>query len=258
MTTFKIATWNVNSLRVRLPQVLSWIQSTQPDVLALQEIKMMDSDFPFAEIESIGYNGIASGQKTYNGMAILSRKKAEQIVTDIPELHDHQRRVLAVSIDDVRILNLYIPNGESVSSEKYQYKLNWLKHLDIYLQHELKTHQKMLVLGDFNIAPENIDVHDPKFWEGKVLFSDLERKAFRDMLSLGLQDCFRKHHSGEKNYTWWDYRLNAFKRNLGLRIDHILASNALARNCTTCYIDKIPRTSERPSDHTPVVAEFTI
>jgi exodeoxyribonuclease III len=256
MTSFKIASWNVNSLRVRLPHVLTWLADVKPDVLALQETKLTDDCFPHAAILEAGYEVIFSGQKTYNGVAILSRQKTTDSVTDIPELEDAQRRVLAATVDSIRIVNLYVPNGESVTSEKYQYKLHWLKKMDAYLQHELKKYPRLVVLGDFNIAPDEIDVHDPKAWEGQVLFSERERHAFRDMLQLGFSDCFRALHPEEKNYSWWDYRMNAFKRNRGLRIDHILASKALAAKCMHCYIDKAPRTWERPSDHAPVVATF--
>lgn len=256
MSSFKIATWNVNSLRVRLPQVLDWLQSYQPDVLAVQETKLIDADFPVSEIEAIGYQAVFSGQKTYNGVAILSRTPATQIVTDLPGLDDPQRRVLAAVVNDIRVVNLYIPNGESVTSDKYQYKLSWLNKLDLFLQHELKHHPKTIVLGDFNIAPADIDVHDPKQWEGHVLCSEKERDAFQAMLKVGFTDCYRQIHPEEKAFSWWDYRLNAFKRNMGLRIDHILASHKLANQCQTCTIDKNPRMHERPSDHAPVVAEF--
>lgn len=256
MRMFKIATWNVNSLRVRLPHVLSWLADIKPDVLALQETKLPDNDFPFDEIQNAGYFVVTSGQRTYNGVAILSRKKATDVIINIPELDDPQRRMLCVSIGDIRVLNLYVPNGESVVSEKYQYKLNWLKHLDLFLKQELKKHPKMIVLGDFNIAPDRIDVHDPKLCEGQVLFSEPERKAFKEMLKVGFKDSFRELNPSEGNFTWWDYRMNAFKRNRGLRIDHILASTALSSHCVKCDIDKAPRTWERPSDHAPVVAEF--
>lgn len=255
---FKIATWNVNSLRVRLPHVLQWLEEAKPDVLALQETKIPDADFPIEEINKAGYECVFSGQKTYNGMAVLSRQKATEIITDIPELEDHQRRVLAVTIGDIRVLDVYIPNGESLISEKYAYKLNWLKHLDMFLAHEIKKYPKMIILGDFNIAPEEIDVYDPKAWAGKVLFSEKEREAFRDMVKVGFVDCFRLHEQPEKSFSWWDYRMNAFKRNMGLRIDHILATSELTKECQRCYIDKTPRALERPSDHTPVVAEFDV
>jgi exodeoxyribonuclease III len=258
MRKYIIATWNVNSLRVRLPHVLAWLDRVKPDVLALQETKLPDADFPVEAIRAAGYEVVFSGQKTYNGVAILSRNKSAEIITELPELDDPQRRVLAAVIDDIRILDIYIPNGESVDSAKYQYKLNWIKQLDLFLKHELQKHPKLIVLGDFNIAPDEIDVHNPQLWEGKVLFSDAERKAFRDMLAVGFSDCFRKVSPQEKSFSWWDYRMNAFKRNIGLRIDHILASAAIASRCDKCYIDKTLRAEERPSDHVPVVAEFNL
>lgn len=258
MSTFKIATWNVNSLRVRLPQVLDWLAQHKPDVLALQELKMPTEDFPMAEIQQAGYHAAVSGQRTYNGVAVLSKISGTDIITDIPELEDHQRRVLCITVGDLRILNLYVPNGESLTSEKYTYKLNWLKHLDAYLKHEIQANPKMIVLGDFNIAPAEMDVHDPEQWQDCVLFSPNERKAFQEMLQVGFVDCFRTLSPEEKAYSWWDYRLNAFKRNLGLRIDHILATKLLAASCLRCSIDKTPRGLERPSDHAPVIAEFTI
>ena len=258
MKNFKIATWNVNSLRVRLPHVLEWLQIEKPDVFALQEIKMIDEDFPLDAIAEAGYQAVFSGQRTYNGVAILSRTSAQNVVKDIPDLADPQRRVLAATIDSVRVIDLYVPNGESVGSEKYLYKLAWLEKLKKFLQDELAQHSQVVVLGDFNIAPENQDVHDPAQWEGRVLFSEAERAEFQDILKLGFQDCFRLHAQPEKSFTWWDYRLNAFKRNLGLRIDHILASEKLAKTCRKCYIDKTPRALERPSDHTPVIAEFEL
>lgn len=252
----KIATWNVNSLRVRLPQVLDWLAAEKPDVLAIQEIKLTNEDFPLEAIQQAGYHAVFSGQKTYNGVAILSRKPVNDLVTDIPQLEDHQRRVLGATLGDVRILNLYVPNGESVESEKYQYKLNWLKHLEQFLRVEVKVHEKIVILGDFNIAPEDIDVHDPKAWEGKVLCSEPERASLQSIMKLGFKDCFRLYTQPEKSFSWWDYRMNAFKRNLGLRIDLILASDVLAATCKKVYIDKNPRMNERPSDHTIVVAEF--
>jgi exodeoxyribonuclease-3 len=258
MRPFKIASWNVNSLRVRLPQVLAWLESNAPDVLALQETKLPDPDFPLDAIQQAGYQAIFSGQRTYNGVAILSRKPAADIITNLPDLDDPQRRVLTAVVDDIRILNLYIPNGQSVESEKYQYKLNWLKKLDIFLKQELQKHPKVIVLGDFNIAPQEIDVHDPARWEGQVLFSQPERQAFREILGLGFKDCFRELNPEEKSYSWWDYRMYAFKRNMGLRIDHILASDLLSTHCRKSYIDALPRADERPSDHAPVVAEFDL
>lgn len=254
--SFKIATWNVNSLRVRLPHILMWLEKNNPSILALQETKVVDLDFPIEAFTQIGYECIFSGQKTYNGVAILSRKKGCDTVTDIPELNDAQRRVLAATIDGVRVLNLYIPNGESVGSEKYHYKLNWLKHLDRYLKEAKQSNSQFIILGDFNIAPEERDVHDPMLWQDRVLVSEPERQAFRDILQLGFHDCFRLKEQPENSFSWWDYRLNGFKRNLGLRIDHILANVDFAKKCVNCYIDSIPRGWERPSDHAPVIAEF--
>ena len=250
----KIATWNVNSLRVRLPHVLIWLRDVNPDVLALQETKLPDTDFPFEAFREVGYSAVAVGQKTYNGVAILSRQNVTDIIMDIPHLEDPQRRVVGLTIDHTRVLNLYVPNGEKVTSEKYQYKLNWLEKLDNFLKSELIKYPKLIVLGDFNIAPYDIDVHDPKFWEGQVLFSQPERKALQTILQHGLHDRFRQLNPKEKSFTWWDYRLNAFRRNMGLRIDHIFASTSL--QCTQCYIDKVPRAWDRPSDHAPVIAEF--
>jgi exodeoxyribonuclease-3 len=259
METFKIATWNVNSLRVRLPHVLDWLASVKPQVLALQEIKLMDADFPLSAIQESGYHVVFSGQKTYNGMAVLSLAESlTDIIKDIPDLLDPQRRLLAVTVGDIRIINLYVPNGESITSQKYQYKLNWLTKLIQFLKQELVKYPKMIVLGDFNIAPAAIDVYDPAAWEGQVLCSEPERQLFDALLHLGLEDCFRKITPNEKCFSWWDYRMNAFKRNMGLRIDHILASHALSLQCIQCHIDKTPRGWERPSDHTPVVAEFSL
>lgn len=254
----KIATWNVNSLRVRLSQVLDWISSNQPDILALQETKLLDENFPLTEIQSAGYQVIYSGQKTYNGVALLSRSPAKDIINELPGLDDHQRRVLFATYDELRVLNVYVPNGQSVESDKYQYKLAWLKKLTAYIQQQLKTYQYLVVLGDFNIAPEPRDVHDPELWQGQVLFSEPERAAFKGLLDTGLCDTFRLFDQEEKQYSWWDYRMMAFRRNKGLRIDHILASEALGKQCVTCTIDKEPRRWERPSDHTPVVAEFKL
>lgn len=254
----KIATWNVNSLRVRLPQVLQWLDSGQPDLLALQETKCTDDQFPATEFLAAGYQSVYSGQKTYNGVAVLSRAPVTDIVTDIPGLEDPQRRVLAVSCGDVRLIDLYVPNGESLESDKYQYKLDWLNKLDTWLKTELQQHAKLVVVGDFNIAPTDADVHDPQAWKGSVQCSEPERAAFRHLLDLGLCDSFRRFDQPEKCFSWWDYRMNAFRRNLGLRIDHILASKALCEACTACRIDKVPRSWERPSDHTPVIAEFAL
>lgn len=256
MTTFKIASWNVNSLRVRLSHVLTFMASHQLDVIALQETKLPDADFPIDTWKELGYFVRFSGQRTYNGVAIVSKEEITDVITDIPGLDDPQRRVLAATVGDKRIINLYVPNGESLVSEKYRYKLNWLEKLTLFLQEELKQHSNVIILGDFNIAPDQIDVHDPAAWEGKVLFSELERQAFAGLINLGLKDCFRYLNPEAKNFSWWDYRLNGFKRNLGLRIDHVLASSKLAAACVRCHIDAEPRGWERPSDHAPIIAEF--
>lgn len=254
--SFKIATWNVNSLRVRLPHVLEWLSTHKPDVLAIQETKLPDSDFPVEDIEKAGYHVVFSGQKTYNGMAILSKKPGTDVLKDIANLDDHQRRILAMTVGDVRIINLYVPNGQSVGSDKYQYKLDWLQKMTAHLKKELAQHKNVIVLGDFNVAPEDIDVHDPAAWQDQVLCSAMERKALESLMSTGLTDCFRALHPEAGAYSWWDYRLNAYKRNLGLRIDLILASADMYNICTACYIDTVPREWDRPSDHTPVMAEF--
>jgi len=254
----KIASWNVNSLNVRLPQVLAWLAAEQPDVLALQETKLVDENFPRAEIEAAGYHAVYAGQKTYNGVALLSRQPAQSVVTGIPGLDDAQRRVLTATFTGVRVINLYVPNGENVESDKYRYKLNWLAALTAWIKQELAAHPRLVVLGDFNIAPEARDVHDPKQWEGRVLFSEPERAAFRQLLAAGLCDTFRLFEQPEKSFSWWDYRMQGFRRNHGLRIDHILASTAMREVCNVCRIDKGPRANERPSDHAPVVAEFRL
>jgi exodeoxyribonuclease-3 len=255
---FKIASWNVNSLRVRLPHVQAWLTDINPDLLVLQEIKMPTADFPHEAFAEMGYKAIVSGQRTYNGVAILSRSETSDVVFDIPDFEDPQRRVLFATINNIRVGNLYIPNGESLTSDKYQYKLAWLEKLDAYLKIQLLQYPNMVILGDFNIAPENIDVHDPAEWENSVLFSKPEREVFKRMLALGFKDCFRELAPDDHSYSWWDYRMNAFRRNRGLRIDHILASNKLFSTCNSCIIDKAPRKWERPSDHAPIVAEFRL
>lgn len=252
----KIATWNVNSLTVRLAHVLDWCQEHQPDILALQETKTPDEKFPQAEIEEAGYQVAFSGQKTYNGVAILSKQKAEDIVTDVADLDDPQRRILAASINDIRIINLYIPNGQSLDSDKFIYKMDWLEKVTAFIQTEMSKHEKLVVLGDFNIAPEDVDVHDPNAWEGHVHVSSTEREVFQQWIELGLVDTFRQFPQEPKLYSWWDYRQLAFRRNRGLRIDHILATSALSASCKQAYIDKAPRKLERPSDHTVIVSEF--
>ena len=239
-----------------LPHVLDWLAANPVDVLCLQETKQPDSDFPQAELRGAGYHSVFSGQRTYNGVAILSRTPASDVQTGIPDFADEQKRVIAASIGEIRVVCVYVPNGQSVDSDKYQYKLSWLAALHDWLKHELTRHPKLALLGDYNIAPEDCDVHDPKAWEGNVLVSEPERQQFRNLLQLGLRDSFRLFEQPDKSYSWWDYRMMAFRRNLGLRIDHILISEPLVAQCKSCAIDKAPRKLERPSDHTPVVAEL--
>ncbi|MDP1609988.1 MAG: exodeoxyribonuclease III [Sulfuritalea sp.] len=250
----KIATWNVNSLKVRLPHVLDWLAATQADVLCLQETKMEDKVFPYAELEAAGYHAAHNGQKTYNGVAILARGGLEDVRFDIPDFADEQKRVLAATVNGVRVVCTYIPNGQEVGSDKYDYKLRWLAALTAYLRDELRRFPRLALLGDYNIAPEDRDVHDPAAWKDQILCSEPERAAFRAFQELGLADAFRLFEQPEKLYSWWDYRQMGFRLNRGLRIDHILVSPPLAANCKSCVIDKAPRKLERPSDHAPVMA----
>jgi len=255
---FRIATWNVNSLRIRLPHVLKWLENVQPDVLALQETKLTDDNFPEDEFHAAGYQAAYAGQKTYNGVATLSKTGAKNIITDMPDYADPQRRVLCTDFNDLTVLNVYVPNGSEVGSNKYVYKLEWFSHLHTYIRELLTINHHVIILGDFNIAPEDRDVHDPEEWKGNVLVSEPERAEFRQLLSLGLKDSFRLFEQEAGSYSWWDYRAASFRRNRGLRIDHILVSTALAEKCLSCRIDKNPRSLERPSDHVPVIAEFNL
>lgn len=252
----KLATWNVNSLKVRLPHVLDWLAANPVDVLCLQETKQQDEDFPHAALHAAGYHSLFSGQKTYNGVAILSRELASDLQLGIPDFADTQKRVIAATINSIRVVCVYVPNGQSVDSDKYHYKLTWLTALHNWLQQELTRYPKLVVLGDYNIAPEDRDVHDPVAWQGNVLVSERERQHFKNMIEYGLHDSFRLFEQDEKSYSWWDYRMMGFRRNHGLRIDHILISKALVPLCKSCVIDKAPRKLERPSDHTPVVVEL--
>jgi len=254
----RIATWNVNSLRVRLPQLLEWLQRVPVDVLALQETKLTDAAFPQAEFAALGYQVLCSGQKTYNGVALLSRWPCTDVATDIPGFEDPARRVLAASSAGLRVVNLYVPNGQAVDSDKYHYKLRWLAALKQWLSLEARQHARLVVLGDFNIAPEDRDVHDPAAWAGSVHVSEPERQALRELLGVGLVDLFRRFEQPPKTFSWWDYRLLAFRRNHGLRIDLLLADASLAGACTGCTIDREPRRAERPSDHAPVIADFDL
>ncbi len=252
----KVATWNVNSLNVRLPHVLAWCDVARPDILALQETKLTDDRFPVEKLLDAGYHSVYAGQKTYNGVAILSREPATDTVTDIDGLDDPQRRILAATIGDVRIIDLYVVNGSEVGSDKYAYKMHWLEQVTAFVADEMQRFDKVIVLGDFNIAPEDRDVHDPESWHEKILCSTQEREALQKIIDLGLSDTFRQFEQEENTWSWWDYRMNAFRRNMGLRIDLVLASEALSKVCSAAYIDKEPRRQERPSDHTPAIAEF--
>jgi len=254
----RISTWNVNSLRVRMEHLGRWLADNAVDAIALQELKLADEHFPRAEIEALGLHAACYGQKTYNGVAILSRAEPRDIAMGIPGDNDPQRRVIAATIGAVRLVNVYVPNGQAVDSEKYTYKLAWLERLRAYLAALLAEHEHVLVVGDFNIAPEDRDVHDPAAWEGSVHVSAPEREALARIATLGFSDLFRQFDQPAKSWSWWDYRMNAFRRDHGLRIDLMLASNALARRCTACHIDRSPRSWDRPSDHAPVTAVFDI
>ncbi|HUG98204.1 MAG TPA: exodeoxyribonuclease III [Gammaproteobacteria bacterium] len=254
----RVASWNVNSLKVRLPQVLDWLAAHAPDVLGLQETKLVDTAFPVDAIRAAGYEVSFSGQPTYNGVALLSRVAPQDVITSLDGLEDPQRRVLGATVGDVRVLNLYVPNGQAVGSEKYAFKLAWLERLRARLETELARHERVIVMGDFNIAPDDRDVHDPAEWAGKVLCSEPERAALARILELGFDDTFRLFDQPAGVYSWWDYRAAGFRRNRGLRIDLVLASAALAGACTRSWVDIEPRRNERPSDHAPAVAVFEI
>jgi exodeoxyribonuclease-3 len=254
-----IATWNVNSLRVRMPHLTDWLAANPGvDVVALQETKIADADFPGPDLCALGWQSVYSGQRTYNGVAILSRTTATDVVPGIPGFDDEQKRVLALTVGDTRVIDVYVPNGQAPGTEKFAYKLRWFDALREYVAGELARHPRVVVLGDFNVAPEDRDVHDPRAWEGSIHVSPPERAALQALLGVGLADCFRLFEQPEKTFSWWDYRMMAFRRNAGLRIDLVLASNTLAQKCAACHIDKAPRRLERPSDHAPVAATFDI
>jgi exodeoxyribonuclease-3 len=252
-----LATWNVNSLKVRLPQLLDWLGAHAVDIVCLQETKLPDDKFPAAELQAAGYESVFSGQKTYNGVAILTRRAtvgtASDVQANLPNFPDEQKRLLAATVAGVRVVCAYFPNGQAVGSEKYDYKLRWIAALTAWLRDELVRTPALLLAGDYNVAPEDRDVHDPKLWEGQVLFSEPEKVAFRGLVALGLVDSFRLFEQPERSYTWWDYRMLAFRRKMGLRIDHILLSPALAARCAACTIDVEPRRRDQPSDHAPVI-----
>ncbi|MDO9599965.1 MAG: exodeoxyribonuclease III [Azoarcus sp.] len=250
----KIATWNVNSLKVRLPHVLDWLAANRPDALCLQELKMEDKVFPVAELEAAGYHAAFNGQKTYNGVAILSPQPLVDVVRDIPGFEDEQKRIIAATVGDVRLICGYFPNGQAVGSDKFEYKLRWLEALTAWVREELRQHPKLVLTGDFNIAPEDRDAHPE--WKDEIHVSEPERAAFLTLTELGLVDAFRLFEQPERSFSWWDYRMMAFRRNFGLRIDHVLVSAALQADCHACSIDKAPRKLERPSDHAPVILEL--
>ncbi len=255
----KLATWNVNSLNVRLPRLLDWLAAERPDLVCLQETKTVDAKFPRAELAAAGYAAHFAGQPTYNGVALIVRDgagPATDVVTALPDFADEQKRVIAATVAGTRMVDFYVPNGQSVDSDKYRYKLDWCRAATAFLAGELARHPALLVAGDFNIAPEDRDVHDPELWRGQVLCSDAERAVFQDWQGLGLKDSFRLFDQPEKTFSWWDYRQLAFAKNRGLRIDHILLSPALALRCTGCRIDRNARKGERPSDHAPVIVEL--
>jgi exodeoxyribonuclease-3 len=252
----KIATWNVNSLAVRLPQLLDWLAANPVDTIVLQETKLTDDKFPHAELAAAGYAAQWHGQKTYNGVALLSRRGATDVVRNIPGFDDDQARVIAGTVDGVRVIGAYFPNGQAPDSDKFQYKMRWLNALRHWVADELRRHPRLALLGDYNIAPEDRDVHDPVAWFGQIHCTPEEREHFAALLALGLHDAFRLFEQPPKSWSWWDYRNLAFRRNQGLRIDHILVSEALKPQVVGCVIDKLPRKNERPSDHAPVVVDL--
>lgn len=247
----KIATWNVNSIKVRLPHLLDWLAANQPDVLCLQELKCEDKAFPLAEIQAAGYQAVTNGQKTYNGVAILTREAVSDVQRDIPGFADEQKRVIAATVNGLRVVCAYFPNGQAVGSEKFAYKMEWLAALTAWLREELLRHPRLVLAGDYNIAPEDRDA-TPE-WQDEIHVSEPEREAFRALAALGMTDAFRLFDQPEKTYSWWDYRMMAFRRNVGLRIDHLLVSTPLVPLVNSCTVDKAPRKLERPSDHAPVV-----
>lgn len=254
----KFVTWNVNSLNVRLPHVLDWLRENQPEVLCLQETKQEDVKFPYTVLKEAGYNAIHLGQKAYNGVAILSSHQMYDVKFGIAGFDDEQRRVISATVNGIRVVCVYIPNGQALNSEKYEYKLSWLQALTKWLESELKCYPNLILLGDYNIAPDDRDCHDPAAWIGQILVSESERVAFQKLTQLGLHDSFRLFEAETGHYSWWDYRMMGFRRGLGMRIDHILVSNPLKLACKSCVIDKAPRKLERPSDHAPVILELNL
>ena len=254
----KLVTWNVNSLNVRLPRLVEWLGANAPDVVCLQETKLEDTKFPVAELRRVGYVSAFAGQKTYNGVAILTRENLEvaDVARGIDGFDDAQKRVIAATVDGIRVVCVYVPNGQAVGSDKYAYKLDWCRAVAAHLRDALSRHPRLAMAGDFNVAPDDRDVHDPALWEGQVLCSEPERAAFQDFLAAGLKDSFRLFEQPPNTFSWWDYRQLAFPKNRGLRIDHILLSHPLAAQCTASRIDRNARKGEKPSDHAPVIVEI--
>ena len=255
----RIATWNVNSVLARLPQVIRWLEATNPDVLCMQETKCVDEKFPFDEFSRLGYHCESFGQAAYNGVAILSRVKCDQVNRGLPDDEEGaQSRLIAATIGGIQIVNVYIPNGQAVGTDKYYFKLEWMRRLRVFFDSRYKPGDPVLLCGDFNVAPEDRDVHDPLLWRGRVMFSDQEKEALLHLKQWGFVDAFRMHNSGEKQFSWWDYRAGAFRRDMGLRIDHVWVTEQLARQTVAVMIDKEPRRWEKPSDHAPVVSTVTL
>ena len=252
----KLATWNVNSLAVRLPQLIDWLAAEQPDVIVLQETKLTDDKFPAAALAEAGWQAAWFGQKTYNGVAVLAREAPQAVVRNIPGFADEQARVITASVGGLRVIGAYFPNGQAPGSEKFAYKMAWLEALRGWVAQELSQHEHLVLMGDYNIAPEDSDVYDPVAWAGQIHCTDEERAHFKGLLGLPLHDAFRLFEQPPKSWSWWDYRNLAFRKNQGLRIDHILVSDALKASVSACRIDKAPRKNERPSDHAPVVVEL--
>ncbi len=257
----KIATWNVNSLNVRLPHVIDWVKKNQPDILCLQETKQINDKFQYEAFSDIGYHSYHNGQKTYNGVAIISKKELNHINFNLPDFDDPQKRIISGtwnsnSNEKIYIVCAYIPNGQSVGSDKFIYKINWLNKFYEWVEELTKKYDGIILTGDFNIAPEDKDCHDPNQWVGQILVSPEEREFFNNILNIGFHDSYRKINPEKQEYSWWDYRMAGFRRNLGMRIDHILVSSKIISEVKNSYIDKEPRKLERPSDHTPVVTEL--
>jgi len=256
----KLATWNINSLGVRLPQLLDWLAANPVDAIVLQETKLTDDKFPQAAIEAAGYHAHWFGQKTYNGVALLSREPVTDVVRNIAGYADEQARVIAGTLPwsggALRVVGAYVPNGQAPGTDKFEYKMQWLRGLRDWLREELAAHPRLLLMGDYNIAPEDRDVHDPVVWAGQILCTPEERSHFQALVGLGLHDAFRLFDQAPKSFSWWDYRMLGFQKNKGLRIDHILVSDALKPSVAACTIDRLPRKNERPSDHAPVIVEL--